>query len=158
SGNFLFAAEVLLAELSCHEPAMVPAVEAAIAQATADLGFLRLAAAPFADAPKKSIDYAGMEKTKRAPGVEGRFRRSDIGSWDAVYAVTRQDGSGNALHGPAVARDARNCLVHAEDRLTAILGIEDLVVVTTADAVLVLPRRRAEEVKDLVAELKTRGY
>jgi mannose-1-phosphate guanylyltransferase/mannose-6-phosphate isomerase len=95
-----------------------------------------------------------MEKTGRAAVVEGRFRWSDIGSWDAVYAVSKQDQRGNALHGPAVARDARNCLVHAEDRITAVLGVENLVVVTTADAVLVLPRARAEEVKDLVAELK----
>jgi mannose-1-phosphate guanylyltransferase/mannose-6-phosphate isomerase len=157
SGNFLFRAHELLSELTSHEPTMVPAVEAAVAQAVSDLGFLRLAPGPFAEAPKKSIDYAVMEKTSRAAVVEGRFGWSDIGSWDAVYAVSKQDPAGNSLHGPAVARDARNCLVHAEDRITTILGVEDLVVVTTTDAVLVLPRSRAEEVKDLVAELKSQG-
>ena len=157
SGNFLFRAQDLLAELGRFEPTMVTAVEAAVAQATTDLGFLRLAPEPFAKAPKKSIDYAVMEKTSRAAVVEGRFRWSDIGSWDAVYAMAKHDGSGNALHGPAIAKDARNCLVHAEDRLTAVLGIDDAVVVTTPDAVLVLPRARAEEVKDIVAELKVRG-
>jgi mannose-1-phosphate guanylyltransferase / mannose-6-phosphate isomerase len=157
SGNFLFSAETLIAELNRHEPGMVAAVTGAIAQASSDIGFLRLAAAPFAEAPKRSIDYAVMEKTDRAAVLEGRFRWSDIGSWDAVYAVSNRDSSGNALHGPAFARDARNCLVHAEERLTAVVGVDDLVVVTTADAVLVLPRARAEEVKDLVAGLKAKG-
>jgi mannose-1-phosphate guanylyltransferase / mannose-6-phosphate isomerase len=157
SGNFLFRVHELLSELNKYEPAMAPAVDAAVAQAVSDLGFLRLAPGPFAKAPKKSIDYAVLEKTSRAAVVEGRFRWSDIGSWDAVYAVSKHDPSGNALHGPALARDARNCLVHSEHRITAILGVEDLVLVTTADAVLVLPRSRAEEVKDLVAELKAQG-
>ena len=154
SGNFMFAAKELLSELDRHEPAMVPAVAAAVSEATEDLGFVRLAPAPFARAPKKSIDYAVMEKTSRAAVVEGRFRWSDIGSWDAVYAVSKPDHGGNVLHGPAMARDARNCLVHADGRLTAILGVDDVAVVTTPDAVLVLPRGRAEEVKELVSELK----
>jgi mannose-1-phosphate guanylyltransferase/mannose-6-phosphate isomerase len=157
SGNFLFRARDLLSELAQHEPTMREAVEAAVAQASSDLSFLRLAPSAFAAAPQKSIDYALMEKTSRAAVVEGRFRWSDIGSWDAVHAVSERDGSGNALHGPAVALEAENCLVHAEDRLTAVLGVKDLVVVTTPDAVLVLPRSRAEEVREIVAELKARG-
>ena len=157
SGNFLFKAEALLSELGRYAPEMRSAAEAAVQQATTDLDFLRLAAGPFAQAPRKSIDYAVLEKTERAAVVEGRFRWSDIGSWDAVFAVSERDNSGNALHGPALAVDARNCLVHAEDRLTAVLGVDDLVVVSTPDAVLVLPRNRAEDVKEIVAELKTRG-
>jgi mannose-1-phosphate guanylyltransferase/mannose-6-phosphate isomerase len=157
SGNFLFRADQLLSELTRHQPAMIPAVEAAVAQASTDLGFLRLAAGRFAEAPKISIDYAVMEKTSHAAVVEVRFRWSDIGSWDAVYTVSKQDRSGNALHGPVVARDAKECFVHAEDRLTAIVGVENLVVVTTPDAVVVLPRARAEEVKELVSELKAQG-
>ena len=157
SGNFLFRAEELLSELTRYQPAMTTAVEAAVAHATTDLGFLRLAAGPFAEAPKVSIDYAVMEKTSRAAVVEGRFRWSNIGSWDNVCTVSKQDRSGNALHGPAIAHDAKDCLVHAEDRITAVLGVENLVVVTTPDAVLVLPRARAEEVKELVSELKAQG-
>ena len=157
SGNFLFRAKDLLSELSRFAPAMVPAVEAAVAQATTDLDFLRLAPGPFAEAPKTSIDYALMEKTSKAAVVEGSFRWSDIGSWDAVYAVSEHDRSGNALSGPAITRDAKNCLVHAEGRLTAIVGVENLVVVTTPDAVLVLPRARSEEIKDLVSQLKAQG-
>jgi mannose-1-phosphate guanylyltransferase/mannose-6-phosphate isomerase len=158
SGNFLFRAEDLLSELKRFEPDMVAAVEAAVSRATTDIGFLRLDPASFATAPRKSIDYAVMEKTSRAAVVEGRFRWSDIGSWDAVYAVSKPDASGNALHGPAIAHKAKNCLIHADGRMTAVLGVDDVVVVSTPDAVLVLPRSRAEEVKDLVAELKARGF
>jgi mannose-1-phosphate guanylyltransferase/mannose-6-phosphate isomerase len=157
SGNFLFRADALLSELGRYAPEIRSGAEAAVEQATTDLGFLRLAAEPFGQAPRKSIDYAVMEKTERAAVVEGRFRWSDIGSWDAVYAVSERDKRGNVLHGPAVAVDASNCLVHAEDRLTTVLGVENLMVVTTPDAVLVLPRSRAEDVKDIVSELKARG-
>jgi mannose-1-phosphate guanylyltransferase / mannose-6-phosphate isomerase len=157
SGNFVFRARDLLSELERYEPSMAVAVEAAVSQGSTDLGFLRLAPAAFAGAPKISIDYAVMEKTDRAAVVEGRFRWSDIGSWDAVYAVSDHDANGNVLHGPTVAQDTRNCLIHADGRLTAVLGVDDLVVVTTPDAVLVLPRSRAEEVKNIVAALKARN-
>jgi mannose-1-phosphate guanylyltransferase/mannose-6-phosphate isomerase len=136
---------------------MAVAVEEAVERATTDLGFVRLDAAAFARAPQNSIDYAVMEKTSRAAVVEGRFRWSDIGSWDAVFDITARDEGGNAISGPVAILDAQNCVAHAEDRLTVLLGVEDLVVVTTADAVLVLPRARAEDVKKLVAMLKERG-
>src|SRR5262249_59711331 len=88
-----------------------------------------------------------MEKTDRAVVVEGKFRWSDIGSWDALFEISKRDADNNLMSGAAVAIDSSNCLVRAEDRLTAVLGVNDLVVVTTPDAVLVLPRERAEEVK-----------
>jgi len=157
SGNFLFRADALLAELARFEPAMAEAVDAAVAAAATDLGFVRLDPQAFGRAPQKSIDYAVMEKTDRAAVVEGRFRWSDIGSWDAVFDVAPRDAAGNAASGPALAVDAKGCVVHAEGRLTAVLGVEDLIVVSTPDAVLVLPRGRAEEVKSLVAELQRRG-
>jgi mannose-1-phosphate guanylyltransferase/mannose-6-phosphate isomerase len=157
SGNFLFGAEALLTELSLFEPQMAKAVEAAVAGAEMDLGFVRLDAQAFAGAPQKSIDYAIMERTERAVVVESRFRWSDIGSWDAVFEVAPRDESGNATRGPVVAVDAKNCIVHAEERMTVVLGLNDLIVVTTADAVMVLPRARAEDVKKLVAELKHQG-
>jgi mannose-1-phosphate guanylyltransferase / mannose-6-phosphate isomerase len=154
SGNFLFRADVLLAELSRFEPALVEAAEASVAKATDDLGFLRLDAEAFARAPQKSIDYALMEKTDRAAVVEGHFRWSDIGSWDAIFDVGARDAAGNAVRGPVVTIDARNCVVHAEDRLTTVVGVDDLVVVSTADAVLVIPRERAQQVRELVEKLK----
>ena len=159
SGNFLFRADALLTELARFEPAMAKAVDDAIAAADtdSDLGFVRLDEKAFARAPQKSIDYAVMEKTTHAAVVEGRFRWSDIGSWDAVLEVAARDAQGNAASGPVIAVDAEGCIVHAEGRLTAVLGVADLIVVTTPDAVLVLPRARAEDVKALVAEIQRRG-
>ncbi len=154
SGNFLFRADVLLAELARLEPEMAAAIEAAVAKATTDLGFLRLEPEAFARAPQKSIDYAVMEKTDRAAVVAGDFRWSDIGSWDALFDITPRDADGNVMQGPVVATDAKDCVVHSDGRLTAVVGIRDLVVVSTSDAVMVLPRARAQEVRELVARLK----
>ncbi len=157
SGNFLFRAEALLGELARFEPEMAQAVEAAVERAKIDLGFVRLDAEAFASAPQKSIDYAVMEKTERAAVVEGRFRWSDIGSWDAVFEVGERDAAGNVVTGPVMTVEARDCVVHAEGRLTIALGVTDLVLVTTPDAVLAMPRARAEAVKSLVGLLKEQG-
>jgi mannose-1-phosphate guanylyltransferase/mannose-6-phosphate isomerase len=154
SGNFLFRADVLLAELAQFEPEMAEAIEAAVAGATTDLGFLRLEPNAFARAPQKSIDYAVMERTDRAAVVESTFRWSDIGSWDALFDIRPRDGEGNVLHGDVVAIDAQDCVVHSEQQLTALIGVRDMVVVSTQDAVLVMPRERAQDVKELVAKLK----
>ena len=96
-----------------------------------------------------------MEKTDRAAVVAGSFGWSDIGSWDAILDVAPRDKSGNAIHGTVVTADAHNCVIHSADRLTAVLGADDLVVVSTPDAVLVMPRERAQEVRELVAKLKS---
>jgi mannose-1-phosphate guanylyltransferase / mannose-6-phosphate isomerase len=136
---------------------MLEAVEAAVSAASTDLGFLRLDPSAFARAPQKSIDYAVMERTDRAAVVEGTFRWSDIGSWDAIFEVAERDAARNAVRGPAVLIDAQDCLVHTDARLAAIVGVKGLVVVATPDAVLVVPRERAEEVKGLVAALKAKG-
>jgi mannose-1-phosphate guanylyltransferase/mannose-6-phosphate isomerase len=154
SGNFLFRADVLLGELARLEPEMAAAIDTAVAKATTDLGFLRLAPEAFARAPQKSIDYAVMEKTDRAAVVAGEFRWSDIGSWDALFEITPRDEAGNVLQGQVVTMDARNSIVHSDARLTALLGVEDLVVVSTSDAVMVAPRARAQEVRELVTKLK----
>jgi mannose-1-phosphate guanylyltransferase/mannose-6-phosphate isomerase len=154
SGNFLFRADVLLSELKRLEPDMASAVDAAVANASNDLGFLRLESGAFSRAPQKSIDYAIMEKTDRAAVAFGNFRWSDIGSWDALVDITQQDPSGNVLHGCVVTMDASGCVVHSNDRLTTLVGVNDLVVVTTSDAVMVVPRARAQEVRELVGRLK----
>jgi mannose-1-phosphate guanylyltransferase/mannose-6-phosphate isomerase len=154
SGNFLFRADVLLSELARFEPAIVDAAEGAVANATTDLGFLRLDPEAFARAPMKSIDYAVMEKTDRAAVVTGDFRWSDIGSWDALFDITPPDASGNVVHGPAVAMDSSGCVLHSDGRLITAVGVKDMVVVSTSDAVMVVPRARAQEVKQLVDTLK----
>jgi len=154
SGNFLFRADVLLSELKQLEPDMFAAIEAAVANAGTDLGFLRLQSEAFARAPQKSIDYAVMEKTDRAAVVRGNFRWSDIGSWDALFDITPRDSAGNVLQGSVVTMDASDCIVHSNDRLTAVVGVSGLVVVSTSDAVMVIPRARAQEVRELVEKLK----
>jgi mannose-1-phosphate guanylyltransferase / mannose-6-phosphate isomerase len=154
SGNFLFRADVLLAELERLEPDMATAIKVAVDGATTDLGFLRLQPEAFGRAPQKSIDYAVMEKTDRAAVVVCEFRWSDIGSWDALFDITPRDSSGNVLQGPVVTVDSSDCVVHSNDRLTALVGVKDLVVVHTSDAVMVVPRSRAQEVRNLVRRLK----
>ena len=154
SGNFLFRADVLLSELSVLEPDMAIAIKAAVAKASNDLGFLRLQPEAFARAPQKSIDYAVMEKTDRAAVVVGQFRWSDIGSWDALFDITPRDSAGNVLQGPVVTMDTSDCVIHTDQRLTAVVGVKDLVIVSTTDAVMVVPRARAQEVRDLVNKLK----
>jgi mannose-1-phosphate guanylyltransferase/mannose-6-phosphate isomerase len=154
SGNFLFRADVLLAELKRLEPEMAKAIDAAVTNAGSDLGFMRLQPEAFGKAPQKSIDYAVMEKTDRAAVVAGNFRWSDIGSWDALFDITPRNADGNVVHGPVVTTDSSGCVVHSDGRLTAVVGIKDTVVVSTSDAVMVIPRARAQEVRELVAKLK----
>jgi mannose-1-phosphate guanylyltransferase / mannose-6-phosphate isomerase len=155
SGNFLFRADVLLDELARLEPEMGAAITAAVANATDDLGFVRLQPEAFARAPQKSIDYAVMEKTGCAAVVAGDFRWSDIGSWDALFDITPPDTAGNIVQGPVVTMDVSGSVLHSDGRLTAVVGVKDLVVVSTSDAVLVVPRARSQEIRELVAKLKT---
>src|SRR5882757_5155312 len=154
SGNFLFRADVLLDELARLEPEMADAIQAAVMNATEDLGFVRLQPEAFARAPQKSIDYAVMEKTDRAAVVAGDFRWSDIGSWDALFEIAPPDANGNVVQGPVVTMDATGCVVHSDGRLTTVVGVKDLVVVSTSDAVMVIPRARSQEVRELVGKLK----
>jgi mannose-1-phosphate guanylyltransferase / mannose-6-phosphate isomerase len=159
SGNFLFHAATMLGEIERFEPAMAEAATAAVRGLTRDLDFLRLAAEPFARAPKKSIDYAIMERTQLAAVVPADLGWSDVGSWSAVWDVLDHDGAGNATDGPVVMLDSRNSLVRSEDSvLTTVVGLDDVIVVSTADAVLVSARAKAEQVKALVEQLKAHNH
>jgi mannose-1-phosphate guanylyltransferase / mannose-6-phosphate isomerase len=159
SGNFLFRAATMLGEIERFEPAMAEAAKAAVAGITRDLDFLRLAADSFARAPKKSIDYAVMERTKLAAVMPADMGWSDVGSWSTVWDVLDHDAAGNATDGPVVILDSRNSLVRAEESmLTTVVGLDDVIVISTADAVLVASRAKAEEVKSLVSRLKAQNY
>src|SRR5437762_7556351 len=159
SGNFLFHAATMLSEIERFEPAMAEAAKAAIAGLTRDLDFLRLATEPFARAPKKSIDYAVMQRTKLAAVVPTDLGWSDIGSWSSVWDVLDHDAAGNATDGPVVMLESRNSLVRSEESvLTAVVGLDDVIVVSTTDAVLVVARSKAEQVKTLVEQLKGHNY
>jgi mannose-1-phosphate guanylyltransferase/mannose-6-phosphate isomerase len=159
SGNFLFHAATMLAEIERFEPVMAEAAKAAVNGLTRDLDFLRLAAEPFARAPKKSIDYAVMERTKLAAVVPADIGWSDVGSWSAVWDILDHDADGNATDGPVVMLDSRNSLVRSEESvLTTVIGLDDIIVVSTADAVLVSTRAKAEQVKTLVEQLKAQNH
>ena len=159
SGNFLFHAATMLAEIERFEPAMAEAAKASVDGLTRDLDFLRLAAEPFARAPRKSIDYAVMERTKLAAVVPADIGWSDVGSWSAVWDILDHDAAGNATEGPVVMLDSRNSLVRSEKSvLTTVIGLDDIIVVSTADAVLVSARSKAEQVKALVEQLKAQNH
>ena len=159
SGNFLFHATTMLGEIERFEPAMAEAAKAAVDGLTRDLDFLRLAAEPFAQAPKKSIDYAVMERTRLAAVVPADLGWSDVGSWSTVWDVLDHDQAGNATDGPVVMLDSHNSLVRSEEPvLTTVVGLDDVIVVSTADAVLVSARAKAEQVKTLVEQLKANNH
>jgi mannose-1-phosphate guanylyltransferase/mannose-6-phosphate isomerase len=154
SGNFFFRADVMLDELRTFEPGMAEATARSLAEAVDDLGFLALDAQAFGDSPKKSIDYAVMERTKRAAVVPADIGWSDVGNWDAVWKLSQRDESGNSIHGEGVALDAKNVHIRSSGLLTAVVGVSDVIVVSTQDAVLVLARDQGDKVKQLVDNLK----
>jgi mannose-1-phosphate guanylyltransferase/mannose-6-phosphate isomerase len=158
SGNFLFRADVMLAEIARFEPDIAEAAKAAVGGMTKDLDFLRLPAEAFAQVPKKSIDYAVMERTGHAAVLPVDCGWSDVGSWSAVWDLMGHNADGNAAAGSVVFLDSRNSLAHSDGAiLTAVVGVDNLVVVATPDAVLVTSRDKAEQVKDLVELLKAQN-
>lgn len=157
SGMFLFRASAYLAELERHQPEMLAACREALARARRDVDFVRLDQAAFAASPSDSIDYAVMEKTAHAAVLAIDVGWNDVGSWAALWQVAEQDGDGNAHHGDVLARDCRDTLAWGDGRLLALLGLRDVVVVDTADAVLVAHKDHVQDVKAIVAELKRRG-
>ncbi|MFH5925100.1 mannose-1-phosphate guanylyltransferase/mannose-6-phosphate isomerase [Roseomonas xinghualingensis] len=153
AGMFVARAATLLAELERLQPELVASVRASVEGASRDLDFVRLGKT-FADSPSISIDYAVMEKTAHAAVVPADLGWSDVGSWDALWQVSPKDERGNATHGPVELLDAENCYVRSEGILTSVVGLKDVVVVATEDAVLALHRDRAQDVKKLVDQLK----
>jgi mannose-1-phosphate guanylyltransferase/mannose-6-phosphate isomerase len=153
SGIFLFPAALYLAEIGRLRPDMLAACKAALTGARSDSDFIRLDKAAFAACPADSIDYAVMEHTKRAAVVPVGMGWSDLGSWDALWEMSARDERGNALSGNVVAEATSNCYLRSEAGLVAAVGVADLVVVATDDAVMVAPRNRTQEVKTLVTRL-----
>jgi mannose-1-phosphate guanylyltransferase/mannose-6-phosphate isomerase len=154
SGNFMFRTSVLLNEYRSVDEESVASIEASVADATRDLGFVQLDASAFAKAKAISIDYAVMEKTSHAAVVPVACGWSDIGSWRQVWELSHKDNQGNAARGAAVFEDSRNCNVTTDRALVALEGVDDLVVVATQDAVLVSRQKDANGLKRLVSKLK----
>lgn len=157
SGNFLFRAQTMVDELARYAPEVLESARSALEHSVVDLDFVRLAPEEFARAPKTSIDVAVMEKTQRAGVLPVSYSWSDIGSWGAIWDASKRDANGNALRGRARVISTRNSLVRSENTLATVVGLDDVVVVATPDAVLVSSRQRSEEVKHLVVSLKAEG-
>lgn len=157
SGMFLFKPTAFLAELQQYAPDMVTAVTNAVEHSYKDLDFVRLQEAAFAASPSDSIDYAVMEKTKLAAVVPASMGWNDVGSWTALKDVQPNDAAGNATRGDVFMKDVKNTLIRAEGRFVAAVGVEDLLIVETADAVLVAHRDCAQDVKNIVDHLKASG-
>ena len=153
SGMFLLRASRYLDELQRFRPDIVAAVRAAFDAAARDGDFIRFDNAAFAACPSDSIDYAVMEKTDAAMVLPVDIGWNDVGSWSALWDVSEQDGDGNAHHGDVIAIDSRNSYAYAR-RMVALVGVDDLVVVETDDAVLVARKDKVQQVKDVVARLK----
>jgi mannose-1-phosphate guanylyltransferase/mannose-1-phosphate guanylyltransferase/mannose-6-phosphate isomerase len=157
SGMFLFPAKLVLEELGRREPAMVESCKHALAEAAADLDFLRLERASFTAARSVSIDYAVMEHTNSAAVVPVTIGWSDMGTFDALWHAGSKDAAGNVVIGDVVTEEVRGSYLRADHGLVTALGVEDMVIVVTADAVLVTPRARAQDLKQLVQRLEREG-
>ena len=153
-GMFLLGAGSYLGELKRHAPAIADACEAAFDDVRADLDFVRVRREAFLASPSDSIDYAVMERTDRAAVVALDAGWSDVGSWDALLDVQPRDAAGNVISGDVLVDKVSGSLIRSEGRLVAALGVKDLVIVETADAVLVADRAHAQDVKRLVERLK----
>ncbi len=156
SGMFLFKASRYLEELKALQPAMLSACEQALAKATRDADFIRLDADTFATSPSDSIDYAVMEKTSDAVMIPLDAGWSDVGSWSALWEVSDKDATGNAHHGDVIEIDCRDTYAYGT-RLIAMVGLQDVIVVETDDAIMVGHRDRVQDVKEVVARIKRDG-
>ena len=154
SGIFLLPAKGVLAELEAHAPAVLAAARKALDAAKEDMDFLRLDPEAFAASHSTSIDSAVMEKTARAAVVPATFPWSDVGAWSALWKIAERDGRGNVEIGDTLAEDTRDCYLRSEGPLVAAVGVQDLIVVATTDAVLVADRRRDQDVKRVVERLR----
>ena len=158
SGNFVFRADIMLEELTRFEPKIAAAAAAAVAAAKEDLEFIVLDRDAFVQAPRISIDYAVMERTRRAAVLEADVGWSDVGEWSAVWRLSAQDANGNSLRGRAIAVNSSNVLVRSDEHLAAVIGLDNIIVVATGDAILVVDKAQTHKVKRLVEQLKAENH
>jgi mannose-1-phosphate guanylyltransferase/mannose-6-phosphate isomerase len=154
SGMFVFTARTMLEELDRYAPDVLVAVRAALADRHGDLDFIRLGAAAFGASPSISLDYAVAERTDRAAVVPADLGWSDVGSWDALWDLGAKDAAGNVALGDVLLEGASDCYVRSDGIVTAVVGLQDAVVVVTEDAVLAMHRDRAQDVKRVVDRLR----
>ena len=157
SGIFVLGARAFLDEIGRLEPAILEAAREALEKAKPDLGFLRLDPEAFAKAPNISVDYAVMERTDKAAVLPVEMGWSDVGSWSSLWELGVRDADGNAVEGDALLEDTTNTYVHSDRALVSAIGVKDLVIVDTPDALLVADRSKAQDVSRIVARLKAAG-
>ncbi|MET1046177.1 MAG: mannose-1-phosphate guanylyltransferase/mannose-6-phosphate isomerase, partial [Hyphomicrobium sp.] len=154
SGIFVLNAKRYLSEIERYEPKILEAARAALAGASEDLGFLRLEKAGFAESPNISIDYAVMEKTHEAAILPIDVGWNDVGSWSSLWDIAPRDDKGNFIKGEVVLEDTEGCYVHSERSLVSTIGVSDLIIVNTPDALLIADKNRTQEVSNVVKRLK----
>jgi mannose-1-phosphate guanylyltransferase/mannose-6-phosphate isomerase len=154
SGMFVFSAKSLIAQIELYQPAMLTHCRDALANGVKDLDFFRLNESDFAQCANLSIDYAVMEKTSQAYMVPLSAQWSDVGSWQALWEVGDKDANENVFFGDVIAENSQGCYVSCDGRLVALVGVKDLVVVETADSVLVAHKDSSQDVKKIVDSLK----
>ncbi len=157
SGIFMFRGGRFISELRRYAPGVMDAAAAAYAGRRTDLDFVRLGRDDFLSSPGISIDYAVMEHTASAAVIPVSCGWSDLGSWSTLWETGKKDDNGNVLKGDVISKDTKGSIVFSTNRLVATSGIRDLVLVETADAVLVASRKNAQDVKEIVAHLKGAG-
>jgi mannose-1-phosphate guanylyltransferase/mannose-6-phosphate isomerase len=153
SGMFLFRASRYLEELERYAPAVLKACRDAVAQAKRDIDFVRLDAAGYAQSPDIAVDYAVMEKTDRAAMIALDAGWSDIGSWASVWDAADKDECNNAVSGDVMLQDCEDCMVHGNSRLVTAVGLKNVAIIETADALLVMNTGQAQDTRHLVAQL-----
>jgi len=154
SGMFMFKASAVIEELEKYAPEIVTACTSALAHGKSDLDFFRLNREAFEGCPSDSIDYAIMEKTRHGAMILFDAGWDDLGSWEALWQVGQKDDRQNVIHGDVLVHDVKNSLLYAADRMITAVGLEGHIVVETADAVLISPRNRVQDIKKLVNRLK----
>ena len=157
SGIFLFPTSLYLDILAINEPEMLAACKKSIENCENDMTFIRPEKESFLKSPSNSIDYAVMEKTDKAAVVPVDMGWSDVGSWDALWDISDKDENGNVINGDVILHESENCLMKTEGPAIAAVGLKDLIVVATKDAVLVCDKNNAQDVKEIVDKLKANG-
>jgi len=157
SGMFMFKASLLIEEMNKFNPDIVEKCRLAVSQSEQDLDFVRLNKTAFEACPSDSIDYALMEKTNKAVVVPLDAGWNDVGSWSSLWECSQQDENNNVLKGDVEIQNVKNAYIHSEHRLVSAIGVEDLVIVETADAVMVASKAQAQDIKDIVAKLKSQS-
>lgn len=150
SGMFVFTAKLYLQELQRHRPDIFTAIQKAWLEKASDLGFIRPCKDAFAVCPSDSIDYAVMQVTDRAAVVPVQFGWSDVGSWDSLWRIAPKDVDGNVTSGDTLILDTKSSYIRAESRLVSVIGLDDIIVIETADAVLVMHKSKTQQLKSVI--------